>query len=171
MCKKYAIKDKYEKPVSGNGHRTHILLSSVDDIQDELFVFLKDLISPYMTDNSRETVISSIAQDICRMATNGQWKLAKLVALGMTLRPLHRSKLLLTMLNSFGHCKGYKFCTQLEVAIEEALDKTSSVLPRSMKKGPENLIFHSEWDNHDVFCQEFMVGHPSIPLLVKCSRK
>ena len=48
------------------------------------------------------------------------------------------------------------------MAIEEALDKIISVLTQSMKKGPENLIFHSEWDNHDVFCQEFKVGRPSI---------
>ena len=89
-----AIKDKFEKTSELEWPPDpHKLLSSVDDIPDELFVFLKDLISPYMTDNSRDAVISSIAQDICRAATNGQWKLAKLVALGMTLFPLHRSNI------------------------------------------------------------------------------
>ena len=111
--------------------------------------FLSLVISavPTAASDRTERVIFSIGQDICRAVTNGEWKLPKHILLCMTLRHLYRSRQLVTLLNRLGHCENYLFSVELETAVAAALDQTSSILTPRIVKSPENVVFHSEWDN------------------------
>ena len=50
-------------------------------------------------DDRTKRFIYSIGQDVCRAVSQGRWKLAKHILICMTIRHLHRSKQLTTMLN------------------------------------------------------------------------
>ena len=115
--------------------------------RNELNSFLRIVFSgkKKATSMNVERLINSIAQDICKASTNGDWKLPKHILLGMTLRHLYRSKQLETLLSRFSHCKSYTFTLELETAIANALD---SLLTRQIVKTPSvPSIFHSELDN------------------------
>ena len=99
------------------------------------------------TSDHANRLILSVGQDICRAVTNGEWKLPKHILLCMTLRHLYRSKLLLTLLNRFGHCESNSFAMELESAVDTALEQKSTVLTNQIVKAPYNVVFHSEWDN------------------------
>ena len=62
----------------------------------------------------RTKMWSHYIQDICRAATNGEWKLPKHILLCTTVHHLYRSKLLTTILARLGHCKTYDFGLELE---------------------------------------------------------
>ena len=89
----------------------------------------------------------SIAQDICRVVTDGEWKLPKHILLCTTIRHLYRSKQLTTILNRLGHSESYDFGLELETAQAKAVDEISTLLTPMIVKGEGNLLFHSEWDN------------------------
>lgn len=62
-------------------------------------------------------LVLSIGQDICRAATEGQWKLPKHILICATIRHLYRGKQLATILNRLGHCESYHFGLELETAL------------------------------------------------------
>lgn len=103
--------------------------------------------SSHCKSNQSYRLIHSIGQDLCRGVTNGEWKLPKHILLCMTLRHLFRSKQLLTLLNRFGHCESSTFAIELEGAIDMALEQKSTLLTPQIVKAPNNVLFHSEWDN------------------------
>jgi len=86
-------------------------------------------------------------QDICRAATNGNWKLPKHILLCTTLRHLYRSKQLTTILSRLGHCETHDFSLELETALAKALDEVSTFLTPQIITGEGNEVFHLEWDN------------------------
>ena len=94
-----------------------------------------------------ERLVLSIGQDICRAATDGEWKLPKHILLCTTMRHLFRSKQLITILNRLGHCEGYLFSLELETALTKAIEGTSTYLTPQILTGKSNVVFHSEWDN------------------------
>ncbi len=97
-----------------------------------------------------QRLVLSIGQDICRAATNGEWKLPKHVLICMTLRHLFRSEKLITFFNRMGHCESYSFSLELETALAKAIEETSSVLSTSIIRNPDApSVFHSEFDNFD----------------------
>ena len=112
-----------------------------DVIPSPMKRFLSLVISgiPTVTSDRTERIIFSIGQDICRAVTNGEWKLPKHILLCMTLRHLYRSKQLVTLLNRLGHCDNYLFSVELETAVAEALERTSSLLTPRIAKSPENI--------------------------------
>ena len=97
-------------------------------------------------------LICSVAQDLCRAATGGKWKLPKHILICMTLRHMFRSAELTTMLNRIGHCESYTFTLQLECAIAESVEKASHLLTQQIERNPVYAsVFHSEFDNFDQF--------------------
>ncbi len=96
-------------------------------------------------------LVSSIAQDVCRAATNGEWKQAKHILLSLTLRHLFRSEQLTTLLNRLGHSESYSFSLELETAIAEVTAKSSNLLSQQIIRSPDprQSLFHSEFDNFD----------------------
>ena len=84
---------------------------------------------------------SHYIQDICRAATNGEWKLPKHILLCTTVRHLYRSKLLTIILARLGHCETYDFGLELETAIAKALDEVSTTLTPQIIKGKVTRCF------------------------------
>lgn len=132
------------------------LADQIDDSNDvipsSLSYFLKYIFSGKVKDTSIQVnrLVSSIGQDICRVVTNGDWKLPKHILLGMTIRHLYRSKQLTTLLNRLGHCESHSFSAELETSIAKALDQSSSLLTPQIVREPDvPSIFHSEFDNFD----------------------
>ena len=120
-----------------------------DMIPDVLFRFLSHLLvdkPEYLTSRS-ERILLSIGQDICRSATNGEWKLDKHIMLCVTLRHLFRSKQLITIVNRLGHCENNTFASELELAISSKVQNASSLLTPQIVRGDGNVVFHSDWDN------------------------
>ncbi|KAL5014823.1 hypothetical protein ScPMuIL_000962 [Solemya velum] len=79
------------------------LLRNVNVLPPSLEKFLTCLLSGNRTrpENSRlQRIVSSIGQDICRAATNGEWKLPKHVLICLTLHHMFRSKQLIAISNS-----------------------------------------------------------------------
>ena len=106
----------------------------------------------HKNDTIRYRLIDSIGQDICRAVTYGRWKLPKHIALSMTIRHLFRSKELATLLNRFGHSENYNFSTELETAIANSLEKSSSLLSNQIVRYPTvPFLFHSAFDNFDQY--------------------
>ncbi|XP_032227542.1 uncharacterized protein LOC116611051 [Nematostella vectensis] len=127
------------------------LVNQADDIlPPELETFLNFVITGDSNLEKKETigrVVLSIGQDICRAATNGEWKLPKHILLCTTVRHMYRSKLLTTILARLGHCETYDFGLELKTAIAKALDEVSTTLTPEIVKGEGNEVFHFEWDN------------------------
>ena len=97
-----------------------------------------------------QRLVNSIGQDICRAATNGKWKLPKHIDLVMSLRHLFRSKSLINLIYRMGHCESYDFSLELETALAEAVELSSSLLSMQIVKNPSPpTVFHSEFDNFD----------------------
>jgi len=95
-------------------------------------------------------LVNSIGQDICRAASNGEWKLPKHMLICMTLRHLFRSEKLITLLNRMRHSENYSFSLELETALAQAVAETSSLLSTQIIRSPgAPSIFHSEFDNFD----------------------
>ena len=98
----------------------------IDDVNDvipsSMSYFLKYIFSGKVNDTSTQVnrLVSSIGQDICRVVTNGEWKLPKHILLCMTVRHLYRSKQLTTLLNRLGHCESHAFSAELETSIAKA---------------------------------------------------
>ena len=79
----------------------------------------------------------------------------KHILLCMTLRRMFRSKQLLTLLNRFGHSENYTFWLELETAIANSVQLSSTVLSVEIVCNPEvNYIFHSEFDNFNKLVNE-----------------
>ena len=106
----------------------------IDDVNDvissSLSYFLKYIFSGKVKDTSTQVnrLVSSIGQDICRVVTNGEWKLPKHILLCMTVRHLYRNKQLTTLLNRLGHCESHALSAELETSIAKALEQTPSLL-------------------------------------------
>ncbi|MCG7882443.1 MAG: hypothetical protein JAY96_12745 [Candidatus Thiodiazotropha endolucinida] len=127
-------------------------LGNIDISPEELSTFLTYVLSGKTKDASIQVnrLVSSIGQDICRAVTNGEWKTPKHILVCMTLRHLFRSQQLTTLLNRLGHCESYSFSVELETAIAQALEQTSSLLSTQIIREPEvPSLFHSEFDNFD----------------------
>ncbi|KAL2091604.1 hypothetical protein ACEWY4_013867 [Coilia grayii] len=80
----------------------------------------------------------------------------------MSLRHLFRSKTLIRMLHRFGHCESYDFSLELETALAEAVESSSSQLSNQIIRYPmPPSVFHSEFDNLDKFIND-VTGRESI---------
>jgi len=121
-------------------------------IPPQLEKFLSYVITgkPTAVTSRAHRLVHSIGQDICRAATNGEWKLPKHLLICMTMRHLFRSEQLVTLLNRMGHSESYSFSLELETAIAQAVEKTSSFLSTQIVRDPDApSVFHSEFDNFD----------------------
>ena len=128
------------------------LENATAQIPSELEKFLNVLISKHETPVNPKVkrLVQSIGQDVCRAATNGEWKLPKHVLLCLTLRHLYRSKQLITLINKLGHCENYSFSLELETAIAKATQESSTLLSVQIIRSPQKAsVFHSEFDNFD----------------------
>ena len=83
---------------------------------------------------------------ICRVVTNEEWKLPKDVLICLTIRYLHRIKQLTQILIRMGHCESYQYSLDIETALVEAIDNTSTHLTPLIVIGDINLIIHSQWE-------------------------
>ena len=92
-------------------------------------------------------LIYSIDQDIFHIVTNGEWKLPKHVLICLTIRHLYRNKQPTQILNRKGHCESYQYGLEVETALAEALDNSSTHLTSHIVIVDSNLVFHSEWVN------------------------
>lgn len=140
------------------------LASRQDKLPEDLEKFLNLLLAGTHSHVSTRVsrLVQSIGQDICRAATNGQWKMTKHIFLCMTLRHLFRSAQLITLMNRFGHSESYSFSLELETAIGQALQQSSSLLSRQIVCDPaEPTLFHSDFDNFDQFVSS-LTGSGSI---------
>lgn len=73
----------------------------------------------------------------------------------MTLRHLFRSAELIRLLNRLGQCENYSFLLELETAMAQAVDNTSSLLPLQIIRNPSApFLFHSDFDNFDEFISD-----------------
>ena len=121
-------------------------------VPDELNSFLRMIIfrSSSTTSEKLQRLSNSLGQDICRAATNGEWKLPKHILVCLSLRHLFRSKELITIMNRLGHCENYSFSLELETAIAQALNEESTILSSKIVTQPTGpSVFHSEFDNFD----------------------
>lgn len=96
-----------------------------------------------------ERIIQSYAQDICYAISQGEWKMAKHVLLGMTLRHMTGSAQLITLLNRLGHCQSYSQVMELETAVCNQIISTESLLPMTISSSLNNVL-HFSWDNFDM---------------------
>ena len=100
-------------------------------IPSTLFEFLSYVLDGKPNTNTEHSrrVLLSIAQDLCRAVSVGDWKLPKHVLLCMTLRHMFRSKkLMIAILNELGHCENYDFSLEMETAEATVLEQQSSLL-------------------------------------------
>lgn len=131
---------------------TQQYLTNLDVIPSQLTTFLQMLLSDRKDKQSAKLnrLVHSLAQDICRAVTGGEWKMPKHVLMCMTLRHLFRSAELITLINRFGHCENYSFTLELETAIAKAVNETSDLLSLQIIRNPSAAsVFHSEFDNFD----------------------
>ena len=127
-------------------------LNDANIVPDELDFLLKMIIcgSNRMSSKRVERLSNSLGQDICRAATNGEWKLPKHLLVCMSLRHLFRSKELITLMNRPGHCENHSFSLELETAIAKSLHQKSSILTNKIVSKPAGpSVFHSKFDNFD----------------------
>ena len=122
-----------------------------DKIPEKLLTFLNVVFSRQDPKSEKckkkRCLIYSIGQDICCAVKNGEWKLPKHVFICLTICQLYRSKQLTQILNRMGHCECYQYGLEVETALAEALDNTSTHLTAHFVIGDSNLVFHSEWEN------------------------
>ena len=128
-------------------------------IPSQLKMFLISLLSQDRNDREPSKrvlrLVNSIGQNLFRAVTNGKWKMPKHVLLGMTLRHLFRSAELIRLLNRLGQCENYSFLLELETAIAQAVENTSSLLSVSIIRNPAcPFLFHSDFINFDEFIND-----------------
>ncbi|XP_068233918.1 uncharacterized protein [Palaemon carinicauda] len=124
--------------------------ASEEYLPTELMKFLSTLLVDEVVVEKSEKcqrLVLSIAQDICRAVTKGEWKLPKHILLCSTIRHLYRSKQLTNILHRLGHSESYDFGLEVETALAEAIDDVSSSLTPQIAIGEDNVVFHVEWDN------------------------
>lgn len=125
-------------------------LSSEEILPPDLVRFLSIVMAGKEdTETSEKTkrLVFSIGQDLCRVVSDGKWKLPKHILLCVTVRHLFRSKQLTTILNRLGHSETYNFGLEMETALTKALDDVSTHLTPQILTGDGNVVFHCEWDN------------------------
>ena len=86
-------------------------------------------------------------QDLSHAVTKGRWKIPKHILICMTIRHLYRSKTLTQILHRLGYCENYDYGLELETAISQALDESSSQVTPQIVKGDDIVVFHMELDN------------------------
>jgi len=89
---------------------------------------------------------------VCRSDMNGQWKVAKHILICMTLRHPFWGAELITFMNRFVHSENYSFSLELETAIAQTLEQTSSFPSAQIIRQPNvPSVLHSDFDNFDQF--------------------
>ncbi|KAK3735621.1 hypothetical protein QZH41_007397 [Actinostola sp. cb2023] len=111
--------------------------------------FIGVVISSKKDSEKKQRIASSIAQDICKAATNGQWMMPKHLLLGMSLRHLTGSAEVVSILNRLGHCTSYSGLLELETAICKSIDDKESTIPSTIDPS-KNVVTHLCWDNFDL---------------------
>lgn len=94
-------------------------------------------------------IASSISEDICYAASNGEWVMPKHVLLPMTVRHLTGNAELVTILNRFGHAQSYTRTMELETAMCNSIITSESILPANISV-ENNAVLHLCWDNFDL---------------------
>ena len=125
------------------------LPTAEDVLPDVLQKLLSCIITGKMNPTSTKShrLVQSIAQDICRAATGGSWKLRKHLLICLTLRHLFRSEKLITFMNRMGHCESYSFALELETALAESAIESSTQLSNQIIRSPLGpSLFHSQFD-------------------------
>ena len=97
----------------------------------------------------KERIVSTSTQDICYSVSNGQWKMAKHLALGSAVKRLTETTELVSMLNHFGHCIWHASILELETAVCHNNMQSTSLLPVSVS-ADSNVVTHFCWDNFDL---------------------
>jgi len=111
--------------------------------------FIGVVISSKKDSEKKQRIASSIAQDICKAATNGQWMMPKHLLLGMSLRHLTGSAEVVSILNRLGHCTLYSRLLELETAICKSIDDKEGTIPSTIDPS-KNVVTHLCWDNFDL---------------------
>jgi hypothetical protein len=110
---------------------------------------------PVSSDADR--LILSVAQDIINIARKGRIKTVKNVGLAVALRNLTGNKVVLTLLNRFGHTLSYFKIQEFEKALVKKYHgeyQGSLILPSTIEK---NIFSTFVWDNNDL-CEETLSG-------------
>lgn len=111
--------------------------------------FLSVMITGKKVAGTREKLILSLAQDVCKAATRGQWIMPKHLLLGMTIRHLTGSAEILTILNRFGHSVSYSCLLELETAMYNSIIDRQGIMPPCAQVEGSKMI-HLCWDNFDL---------------------
>ena len=119
-----------------------------DILKDFLSFVISGKGQRYNTSKFARHVIS-LAQDICYIATHGEWVMPKHLLLSMTVRHLTGSAELITILNRFGHCQSYTRTLEVETAICCSITENVSDLPPNISL-QNNSVIHFCWDNFDL---------------------
>ena len=145
------IKNTFENAENFPWRPTASCLTTENPAPNNLQRFLRILISGKAERSESERIellISSIGKDLCRAATNGQWKLSKHILVCMTLRHLFWS----AKLSIFSHLESYSFSLELETALAEALEEAHTILTHQTIRNPHcPSLFHRDFDNFDRF--------------------
>jgi hypothetical protein len=72
----------------------------------------------------------------------------KHVLLGMSLRHITGSAVVVTMINRYGHCQSYPKVLELDTAIAYDIQRSDTLLPSNIL--PTGKFAHLCWDNFDI---------------------
>ena len=119
----------------------------LEELECFLFLVFSGSEPEMVQDVKTKRFVYSISLDICREVSLEKWKLEKHILICTTLLHLYRSKQLTTILNCACLCESYSFGIELETAMANALEETSTYLIPQIDSGDCNEVFHSGWDN------------------------
>ena len=110
---------------------------------------MKILLAGKKKSQNGKRIASSITLDICYSVSNGQWKMARYLALGTAVRHLTGRAQLVSVLNQFGHCISHASVLELETAVYHNNTQSTSLLPVS-GSADSYVITHFCWNNFDL---------------------
>ena len=133
------IKKEFDESISLKWPVTADVLGALtqDQLPEELLKFLHVVFSGQDPKTEKcekmHRLIYSTGQDICRA-----------VFICLIIRHLYFSKQLTQILNRMRDCRSYQYDLEVEAALTEAFDNTSTHLTPHIVIGDSNLVFHSE---------------------------
>lgn len=88
-----------------------------------------------------EQLANLLGKDICYAVSNGKWKVAKQLLLGMTVRHITGSAEIVSILNHFGHCASHSVLLVLETAMCNEVIESHTSLPTTINID-KNIVTH-----------------------------
>ena len=95
--------------------------------------------------------IKSISDDVIYATTGDKKKPSKHLMLGMTIKSLTGSKIVLQILNHYGYCSSYNTIQETETELNFEANKRQEILPYGMELGINDTGI--AWDNYDCFVE------------------